>query len=480
MRVDHKRAKADLGRLFLAKFARRIAMKFSIDSERRWLYAIAGLAIIVLLALAYKFARPAVPRVLTMSTGGASGAYEAYAKRYAAALAEEGITLKLLPSKGAVENIERLRREGSGVDLAFVQNGLSDRDETANGALESLGSMFYEPVFLFYRSQPTLPALTRIAQLKGRRIAIGAQGSGTRVLAMSLLNLNGINAATATLVEQSADESALALREGSLDAVFIVANVTAPVVQSLFRDSAVSVASLELADTYSRHLGFINPIVIERGVIDVQNRVPPQVVRTIATTSSLVARDDLHPAIAYLLVRASERIHGGASLLASPGEFPSFAKQQDFPHSAEAERLRKEGVPFLYRHLPFNVANFISRSIVFLVPLFAIAISLSDWIPKIIGLRVKAKVYKHYKELKRIDLAVVEAQSLQGLNELAERLSDLDAIVGRLNIPNNYSNEQFGIRDHMDLVRVRIERKRGVLNLRAASVEVDVKRSTDG
>jgi uncharacterized protein len=448
-------------------------MKFTIDSERRWIYAIAGLALFALLALAYKYARPAVPRVVTMSTGGAGGAYEAYAKRYANALADEGITLKLLPSKGAVENLERLRREDSGIDLALVQNGLADREETANGTLESLGSLFYEPVFLFYRSQPALPAVARIAQLKGRRIAIGVQGSGTRVLAMSLLNLNGINASNATLVEQAADESAIALREGSLDAVFIVANVTAPVVQSLFRDSAVSVASLELADTYSRHLGFINPITIERGVIDIQNRVPPQSVRTVATTSSLVARDDLHPAIAYLLVRASERIHGGASLLASPGEFPSFAKQQDFPHSAEAERLRKEGVPFLYRHLPFSVANFISRSIVFLVPLFAIGISLSDWIPKIIGLRVKAKVYKHYKELKRIDLAIVETQSLQGLNELTEQLVTLDNTVGRLNIPNNYSNEQFSIRDHMDLVRVRLERKREALNASARRTGTD-------
>jgi hypothetical protein len=225
----------------------------------------------------------------------------------------------------------------------------------------------------------------------------------------------------------------------------------------------VRVASLELAETYSRRLGFINPIVIERGVIDVHNQVPPQTVHTVATTSSLVAREDLHPAIAYLLVRASTRIHGGAGVIAKPGEFPSFAKQQDFPHSADAERLRKDGVPFLYRHLPFNVANFISRSIVFLLPLFAIAISLTDWIPKIIGVRVKSKIYRHYKELKQIDHDVLGANSLPELEELVERLAVLDATVGRINIPNNYSNEQFGIRDHMDLVRVRLERKRAAL-----------------
>jgi TRAP transporter TAXI family solute receptor len=438
-------------------------MRISIEKERRWLYV--GLAILslVLLALAYKYARPAVPKVIVMSTGGAGGAYEGYAKRYAAALAEEGITLKLLPSKGAVENLERLRDPKADVDLAFVQNGLIDREQTEDGALESLGSMFYEPVFVFYRPQADLPVVSRIAQLRGRRVAIGAEGSGTRVLALALLRLNGIDASNTTLQPFGADEAARQLREGSLDAVFIVANVSAPVIQSLFRDNSVHMASLELAETYSRRLGFINPILIERGVIDVHNQIPSQTLRTVATTSSLVAREDLHPAIVYLLVRTTKRMHSGAGVIAGPGEFPSFTKQQDFPHSAEAERLHKEGVPFLYRHLPFNVANFLSRAFVFLLPLFAIALSLSDWIPKVIALRVKAKVYRHYKELKRIDRDVAEAQSLPALDQLAKKLAALDETVGLLNIPNNFSNEQFGIRDHMDLVRVRLERRRELL-----------------
>jgi TRAP transporter TAXI family solute receptor len=438
-------------------------MAINIDAERRWVYVVFAIIVALLAALAYKYARPGVPSVVTMSTGSSGGAYEAYAKRYAAALAEEGIALKLVPSKGAVENLARLRDEDSGIDLAFLQNGLVDREQTDDGKLESFGSMFYEPVFLFYRTQTTLPVLTRIAQLKGRRIAVGAEGSGTRVLAIALLALNGIDASNSTLQSQGPEEASLALREGSLDAVFIVANVSAPVIQSLFRENVVRVASLELAETYSRRLGFINPITIERGVIDVNNQVPPQTVHTVATTSSLVARDDLHPAIAYLLVRASTRIHGGAGVIAKPGEFPTFAKQQDFPHSADVERLRKDGVPFLYRHLPFRVANFISRGVVFLLPLFAIAISLTDWIPKIIGVRVKSKIYRHYKELKRIDSDVADANSLSELDKLVARLAELDATVSRISIPNNYSNEQFGIRDHMDVVRVRLDRKRAAL-----------------
>lgn len=438
-------------------------MNTSYLADRKWPLLFGALLLLGALALAYKYARPAVPRTITMSTGAPGGAYEAYAKRYASALAEERITLKLVASRGAVENLARLQDEKSGVDIAFVQNGLVDRDKTDGGSLESLGSMFYEPVFLFFRPQPAQPEVTRIAQLKGKRIAIGADGSGTRVLALALLELNGIDASNSALIAQNADDAARALKEGSLDAIFIVAGISAPVVQALFRDTSVRIANLELADTYARRLGFINPVTIERGVVDVFQQIPAQSIRTVATTSSLVAREDLHPAIAYLLVRTSTRIHGASSSLAQAGEFPSFSKQQDFPHSSEAERLLKDGVPFLYRHLPFSVANFVSRALVFLVPLFAIVISLFDWIPKLVGLRVKGKVYRHYEELKRIDQAAAAAGTLRELDLLTERLAALDVTVGHLAIPNNYANEQFGIRDHMDLVRVRIERKRDAL-----------------
>ncbi|MGL5005057.1 MAG: TAXI family TRAP transporter solute-binding subunit [Casimicrobium sp.] len=438
-------------------------MSINFDSERRWLYIAMAAVVIALMALAFKFARPAVPSTVTMSKGGAGGAYEAYAQRYAAALAEEGITLKLVPSKGAVENLQRLQDEKSGTDLAFVQNGLADRDKAEEGSLESLGSFFYEPVFVFYRPQATLPAITNIAQLKGMRIGIGSEGSGTQVLARALLSLNGVDANNAKFVAASNDEAATALREGSLDAIFVVANATAPLVQTLFRETSLRVADLEFSEAYSRRLGYVNPVIVERGVIDVPNQIPAQTVRTVATTTSLVARDDLHPAITFLLMRAAKKLHGVSNPISKPNEFPSFAMQQDFPHSADAERVLKEGVPFLYRHLPFKFANFISRAIVFAIPLLAILVSLSDWIPKIIAMRVKRKLYTHYKEMKRIDEAIRGADSIDALETAAQRLSELDATVGRLNIPNNYSNEQFGIRDHMDLVRVRVERKRETL-----------------
>lgn len=416
------------------------------------------------LALAYKYARPAVPKEIVMSTGSAGGAYESFAKRYAVALAEEGIKLTLKPSKGATENLARLLDEKSDVDIALVQNGLMEKEKAEDTSLESLGSFFYEPVLVFYRPQSFKKTVQSFGDLTGKRVAIGPEGSGTRVLATSLLELHKIKAGGATtLLDLGGEDAAQALRNGSTDVAIFVGSAASPLIQSMFRDASLRVADLDYAETYARSLSQVTVVNLPVGVIDVAAGLPAQNIRTVATTSSLVARDDLHPAVTFLLMRAAKRIHGGAGPVAKVNDFPSFAYAQDFPNSGAAERLLKEGTPFLYRYLPFKFANFVSRAIVFLIPLLAVLISLSDWIPKIITMRVKGKLFKHYKEMKAIDEAVRAANTADELNQATTQLDALDAAVGRIKVPTNYSNDQFGIRDHMDLVRVRIERKRETL-----------------
>jgi uncharacterized protein len=438
-------------------------------SEHKWATLISTILLVGGMALAYKYARPAVPKEIVMSTGVAGGAYESFAKRYVVALAEEGIKLTLRPSKGATENLSRLLDEKSDVDLALVQNGLIEREKAEETSLESLGSFFYEPVLVFYRPQSFKKPVQSLGDLMGKRIAVGAEGSGTRVLALSLLELHDIKAgASSVLIDLGGEGAAVALREGKIDVALFVGNVTAPLIQSLFHDATLRVADLEYAETYARRLSQVTAVNLPAGVIDVAAGLPTQSVRTVATTSSLVARDDLHPAVTFLLMRAAKRIHGSAGPVSKVNEFPTFAYAQDFLPSADAERLLKEGTPFLYRYLPFKFANFISRGIVFLIPLLAVLLSLSDWIPKIIGMRVKSKLFTHYKEMKTIDEAIRMAKNNDELDAAARSLDALDASVGRLKIPTNHSNDQFGVRDHMDLVRVRIERKRGALGAQNA------------
>jgi TRAP transporter TAXI family solute receptor len=444
-------------------------MNIQFFSENKWTTLIGTIVLVGGMALAYKYARPAVPKEVVMSTGGSGGAYESFAKRYAAALAEEGIKLTLRPSKGATENLSRLLDATSGVDIALVQNGLIEREKAEETPLESLGSFFYEPVLVFYRPQSFKKPVQSLGDLVGKRIAVGAEGSGTRVLAISLLELHDIKVgAPSVLLDLGGEDAAAALREGKIDVALFVGSATAPLIQSLFRDASLRVADLDYAETYARRLSQVTAVSLPAGVIDVAAGLPAQSVRTVATTSSLVARDDLHPAVTFLLMRAAKRMHGGAGPVSKVNEFPTFTYAQDFLPSADAERLLKEGTPFLYRYLPFKFANFISRGIVFLIPLLAVLLSLSDWIPKLIGMRVKSKLFAHYKEMKTIDEAIRGAKGVDELNAASAQLDSLDADVGRLKIPAAHSNDQFGVRDHMDLVRVRIERKRDALSVQNA------------
>ena len=429
-----------------------------LDKEHRWWFVAGLILVAALMALAYKFARPAAPSVVVMATGGKGGAYETFAKRYAAALAEEGITLTLKPSNGAVENLAQLLDPKSEVDIAFVQSGVANREGQQDGPLMSLGSMFYEPLWLAYRPQSFRVPVTSVAELAGKRVALGAAGSGTQTLAADLLAMSGVaSAGVQTIGGQASVDALLA---GTLDAAFFVGAVDSPVVQSVFREPRLAVADVALAETYSRLRPHLSMVRLPAGVIDVAKMIPAAPIRTIAATSSLVVREDLHPSVIFLLLRAAKKIHNPGGALAKANEFPSVAMQQDFPLAADAERFAKEGTPFLYRYLPFKVANFASRAIIFLVPLLALILPLTDWLPKLYGMRIRSRLFSHYREMKRIDGTVRDAQTIAALDTAETELDALDAAVGQLAIPNGYSNDQFGIRDDLDLVRTRVQRQR--------------------
>ncbi|MCX7179669.1 MAG: C4-dicarboxylate ABC transporter substrate-binding protein, partial [Proteobacteria bacterium] len=154
---------------------------------------------------AAQFIRPAPPRQVILTSGGEGGAYQSFAARYKEVLARYDIDLIDKPSAGSLENLRRLRDENFPVDAGFIQGGSAAAGGGGDG-LASLGSLFYEPLWIFYRADLTkeLPGgeLDRLGQLKGRRLAVGAPGSGTRKLALELLEANGLGKPPTRLVER--------------------------------------------------------------------------------------------------------------------------------------------------------------------------------------------------------------------------------------------------------------------------------------
>ena len=372
--------------------------------------------------------KPAPPSRIVMSTGVPTGAYAKFGHRYAEFLARDGIEVVLRPSAGAIENLERLVKEE--VDVAFVQSGLSSADDRK--VLVGLGSLYYEPLWVIHRGNDPL---VRLTQLAGKRLGIGLPGSGTRALTMRMLSLNGIGPAQATLVEQDVRGMIDSLRRGDLDAVFLVLAPDSPLFADLLRTEGLHLMNMERALSYQRRLPELTRVALPSGVLDLERNIPEQATQIVAATANLVASEKLHPAVQYLLVRAAQSIHGEPDLLSEPQTFPTISTYQEFEVPEEIHRLYREGPPFLYRHLPFWLANLIYRMWVAAIAAFAIFVTVTDWIPKLFRYTLNLRVGRNYLSALRLEDEIRQAGASGDWTRYRERLDALRRKTAALNMP---------------------------------------------
>jgi TRAP-type uncharacterized transport system substrate-binding protein len=408
-----------------------------------------GLALLAV-ALWYGLALVVPPpqRELVMATGVESGAYHAFGRLYQQTLEAQGIRVRLRTTAGASENLALIRDPNSGVNVALVQGGIADA-ETAKGVL-SLGRMFYEPLWVFYKGDATFDQL---GQLKGHRIAIGAEGSGTRTLNVSLLRAAGIDATNATLLPLTGDKAVDALYSGDADVIMLIFSPQAPALQKLLHDPAVKLMSMSQADALVSIYPYLNHIVLPEGVIDLGQNIPPRPFDLIAPAAALIATEDMHSALVTQLAEAASQIHSKPSLLTKAGEFPK-AIDPEFQMSADALRFYKNGPPFLQRYVPFWIANLLERLLVLLIPLATLAIPLMRGIPALMKWQVQSKLAYWYRRLERLELSV-SAKSAT-VAEQAQELSLISDMVARLKVPRAYAEQLFNLKNHVDLVRARL------------------------
>jgi len=405
------------------------------------------------LALAYWLLNPAPPKRVVLATGPERTAYDEFGKRYQAELARYGIEVVLKPSRGSFENRRLLRDPKREVDVAFVQGGSSEAarsaDEDADGAaLVSLGSLFYEPVWVFYRGKG---ALDQISDLKGRRINVGARGSGSPGLMSKLLAVNHLERDDIKRSNLDDTPAVVALLGGELDAAVLVSAPESPMVQMLLNTPGVRLLEFPQAEAYARRLPFLSTVTLPRGVADMARDVPRRDLQLIATTTSLVARADTHPALQQLFVQAASRIHSAPGWLARVGTFPNSANAE-FPLAKDAERYYRAGPPLLQRYLPFWLANFIDRMWVALFSIVAVLFPLSRLVPPLYRFRVRSRVFRWYRQLRRIEDGIGERDR----KELLAELEKLEARVKRIVVPLSYADELYALRSHIDLVRIKL------------------------
>jgi TRAP-type uncharacterized transport system substrate-binding protein len=428
------------------------------DLNLRDLAAVAVPAVLLIVGgfwLAAQFIRPEPPGFLVMSTGAPGGGYEAFAAQYRPILAAEGIELRERPSAGAVENLKRLLDPNEEVDVAFVQGGLGlglDAD-----GLVSLGSFYHEPLWVFYRGKDTVDQLVA---LKGRRLAVGAEGSGTRRLALDLLEASGVapDDPRTKLVPLGGLAAVGALAKGEVDAVFLVGPAQSGAVWTAFFTPGVRLMSFAHAEAYARRFPYLARLVLPRGGIDLQRDIPSADVELVAPMATIVAREGTHPALIDLLIGAAAKAHGGPGLFQRPGEFPN-AHSVDFPLSREADRYYRSGTRFLHRYLPFWLATLIERTLVLLVPLIAVVLPIMKFAPALYGWRVRSRIFRWYGQLTFLERELDENPAARSRDEWLAELDRIEDRVHRIATPVAFANLLYTLREHIALVEAKVMKK---------------------
>ena len=410
-----------------------------------------------------KYISPAPPSKIEMTTGAVDGASHQFALKYQTYLKANRVTLELKPSTGSVQNLERLN---AGTPIGFVQGGLGilsidPQQSDEDTPLRSLGVVGYEPIWLFASSGELAKKLSQgLGVLAGKNVAIGAQGSGTRKVALDLLQSYGVTAANATLSADSGLVAANALLAKKLDAIVIIGAPQTPAVQLLLDKPEVQLVSIEHAEGIARRLPYLSLVTLKAGSVNPQRDLPAQDITLLSTTANLVVRDDLHPALAYLLLEAARDVHKGATLLNKPAEFPN-PRGTDFPLANEAQRYYKDGRPFLQRYLPYWAANALQRLLLIIVPLLAIAIPIIRAIPGLLTFKEKNRLYRRYGVLLDLERDLRARQlTAAEIVEASAKLDQVEQDISQMKFSLDFTDRIYTLRQHVDYVRMQLQKEK--------------------
>ena len=395
----------------------------------------------------YKFMRPAPPERVTIVTGQADGAYQIYAARYKDFFARNGITLDIKPSAGAAENLQRLLDKNEDIDIGFLQSGVTLGKDTEG--LVSLGVIYPEPLWLFHQKDLTVAQLD---ELKGKRVAIGPEGSGTRSLALELLRAHGVADEPTILSPLGGMNAVQALLNKEVDAVFIVGSAQSSAVWTMLYTPDVEMFSFTQAEAYVRRFPYLSALTLPRGTIDLPQNIPPKDMSLVAPSATLVVREDFHPALIDLTLQALSANHGGAGLFQRAGQFPS-ANGVEIPLSREAERYYKSGKPFLQRYLPFWAATLVDRLIFMLLPIAALLFPLFRVAPVLYSWRIRRRIFRYYGELKMIELEVRQKPESKSRDEWLESIDRIERAAHRIPTPLAFADQVYTLRQHVHMVR---------------------------
>lgn len=399
--------------------------------------------------ITWKYVRPAPPQRVVMATGVAGGVYDRAGRLYSNHFSEQGFELALKPTAGSVENYRLLQDPASGVDVALVQSGLAPSPDTG---LRAIASVYFEPLWVFYRAEAPV---SRLAELAGKRMAIGPEGSGVRALAIRLLQENGVK--DAVFSEQGGAAALEALKQDKVDAAMLVSGADNPLLTEFLRVPGVRLMSFAGAEGYARRFPFLSHVTLYQGSLDLAANLPSEDTHLVAPAAMIVARRNIHTSTVELLIQAAREAHAAGTLLNEPGVFPT-GRFVDLPLDRDAAHFLKTPPNILQRSLPFWLAALIGRLLILLLPAVAVLLPLLRVTPIVYRWRMRSRIYRWYGQLRRIDAALQHHTTPETLQADLQELAALDKELGRVKVPLSFMQELYILRTHVAYLRGRVEK----------------------
>jgi TRAP transporter TAXI family solute receptor len=417
--------------------------------------------VIGLLAAAYWYLDPQPPKTVVLATGPAGSAYAEFGKRYQRALAANGITVELKPTDGTLDNLALLRNGGA--DVAFVRGGAADLVADEEAGITSLGSLFYEPLWVFYREEAgrkidrKTGTLNSLVQLKGLRVNVDKPGSGMPETMDKLLRANHMAAKDMEVSHLEPAPATAALEAGMLDAIVLASAPQSPLVRELLRTPSIRLMAFEQGDAYARRFAFLSPVALPRGIVTLDKDIPPQDVALLAATTSLLSREQTHPALRQLFAQAAQKLHGDAGWFNRARDFPN-TRTSELPVSPEGDRAINGTPPIWQRYLPFWASNLVERMWLVLGGLIVLMLPLSKVVPPLYTFRVRRRVFRWYARLRDIEHKVDTGAGEH--EQLLDELDELDRVANKVTVPLSYAEELYALRNNIDATRRRVLAKK--------------------
>ena len=421
---------------------------------------VVGVVGIASLALIYFI--PAPPSKVVMATAFKGASFEYYGRQYQEIFARSHVELELRETAGAVENLKLLQDPNADVQIAFVTGGLSD-SKHARGVL-SLGTVYDQPFWIFY---PASEQLDQLSQLKGKRIAVGPEGSATRHMAEQVLGKGGVNSETASFLPFAGEAADKALKDGQVDAVWIIGVPEATAVQSFLRNPSLRPMSFPMAEAFTRIFPDLTRMTLPQGTIDIERMIPANDVQLIGTKSKVLVRSDLHPEIVQLLLQTMKEVHSGADIFHRSGEYPN-GSDSEYAVAPTAIDFYKNGPSFTQRHLPLWLSIHVQRAIALLVTGIAIGLPLLHFLPQSYNWMIRRRLFYWYAELRTLETSFDSITSHKQLIDKQAEIERIEDELSKIHFPLTFSDQVYNLRHHIDLVRRKIASRLGAFGRVAA------------